>query len=137
MTLRSSLLEQVQRRGGVARAAAAVDQHFGERHLRVAQARGGGAGDPAARCLQIRRYAAPVGQQPAVHVLGLRHPLGGAAQPVRRLLHAGLGTDALVEAEPEIERGDQITGGGSLLEPMRDLPRSSALPAPSSTRLAK
>jgi hypothetical protein len=52
--------------------------------------------------------------------LGLRHPLGGAAQPVRRLLHVGLGTDALVEAEPEIERGDQITGGGSLLEPMRD-----------------
>ena len=62
----------------------------------------------------------PVGQHPAVHVLGLRHPLGGAAQPVRRLLGVGLDTDALVETEPEIEHGDQVAGGGGLLEPMRD-----------------
>ena len=39
---------------------------------------------------------------------------------MRRLLRVGLDTDPLVEAEPEIERGDQVAGGGGLFEPMRD-----------------
>jgi hypothetical protein len=39
---------------------------------------------------------------------------------VRRLLRVGLDTDAPVETEPEIERGDQVAGGGGLFEPMRD-----------------
>ena len=42
---------------------------------------------------------------------------------MHRLLRVGLDPDALVEAEPEIERGDQVAGGGSLFEPMRH-PRS-------------
>ena len=129
MTLRSGLLEQLQCRHCVARAAAAVDHHLRERHLRLAQTRRGRARDPGARCFRIRRDAVPVGQHPAVHVLRLRHALGGAAQPVRRLLRIGLDTDALVEAEPEVERGDQIAGGGSLLEPMRNLCRVLGIPS--------
>ena len=120
VTFRGGLLEQLQCRGRVARTAAAVDHHLGERHLRLAQARRGGAGDPDARGLGIGRDAAPVGQHPAIHVLRLRHAFGSAAQPMRRLLRIGLDPDALVETEPEIERGDEVAGGGSLLEPMRD-----------------
>ena len=39
---------------------------------------------------------------------------------MRRLLRVGLDTDALVETEPEIERGDEVAGGGGLFEPMRN-----------------
>jgi hypothetical protein len=39
---------------------------------------------------------------------------------VGRLLCVRLDPDALVEAEPQVERRDEVAGGGSPLEPMRD-----------------
>ena len=76
------------------------------------------------RAGEIGRYAASRSQHAAIHQLRLGHALGGAAQPVCRLLLVALDAEALLETDPEVEGGDEVARGGGLREPSRHPRRS-------------